>query len=180
MPKAVDSPKLIVLIQAVCTHWEKSARGGASAVQRNQVPEALKLPDFKSPSVPLSYVVHRVYYSGRNGFAEPTRSTVEVLTTEPSNLGGVSLNFDKDILTVFYQYSRSQGAPERYSRKIEALNLSLNQWGRVLYNGRHSGMEGYWWYEKWVYNLGLFSSPSPSVLVKTEPIKVFTQMAHML
>lgn len=179
MPKVADSTNRVVLIQAICTHWEKSARGGASAVQRNQVPESLKLTDFKVTSAPLSYVVHRVNYGGRNGFAEPTRNTGEVLTTEPSKLGAMSLVMDGDTLTAFYQYSRRQGAPERYSQKIEALKLSLNQWGSVLYNGRHSGMEGYWCYEKWVYNVGLFSSPPLSVFVTTEPVKVFTQMAHL-
>jgi len=179
MPKVDDPPELVVLIQSVCTHWEKTERGGASAVQRNRVPEALRLPIFRPESVLISYVLHCVDYGGRNGFAEPTRSMVKVLTTEPARLGSVSLAVDADILTVFYQYRRGQGAPERYSRRIEVLKLSLNQWGRVLYNGRHTGTEGYWCYEKWVYNVGLFSSPSPSVFLTTEPVKAFTQMAHL-
>lgn len=179
MPKAADPPKPVVLIQAIRTRWEKSERGGPSAAQRNQVPEALKLPHFNPVAAPLSSVVHRADYSSKNGFAEPTKSIVDVLTTEPSNLGGVSLAVDDDELAVFYQYSRSQGAPEHYSRKIEALNLSLNQWGSVSYNGRHSGLEGYWWYGKWIYNIGLFSLPSLPIFVTTKPVNIFTQMAHL-
>lgn len=180
MPKAAHPPNLVVLIQVVHTHWEKSERGGARAVQRNQVPEAVKFPNHETESGPLSFVAHRVDYGGRNGFAEPLRSVVEVSVTEPTKLPGVSLAVDADTLYVSYQYSMSLGAPERYARKIEALRLSLNQWGRVCYNGRHSGYEGYWWYEKWVYNVGLFSSPPLSVFLTTKPVKVFPQMAHLL
>ena len=95
-----------MLIQAIRTRWDKSERGGQSAERRNQVPEALKLPGFNSVAAPLSYVVHRADYDGRNSFAEPIRSTIDELTTEPSNLAGVSFAVDDDKLMVFYQYSR--------------------------------------------------------------------------
>ena len=99
---------------------------------------------------------------------------------EPNHLRGIATSFASEILTVSYQYSTSQGAPERYAQKIEALNLSSGQWGRIEYNGRHSDMDnGHWWYEKWVYNIGLFSHPPMSAFTRSEPTKFFSQMAHL-
>jgi len=128
----------------------------------------------------LFYVIHQAYYGSRNGFTGPTRSTRKVSSTQPPKAGGISLAFDGNRLSVFYQYDRSQGAPERFSRKIEALNLSLCQWGRILYNGRHSHLEGHWCYEKWVYNIGLFASSPMPKFTQSEPVKIFNRMAHLL
>ena len=180
MGKIVDPQSLVVVIQAISTHWEKSARGGPYAVLRSHVPKAVKLPDFSATNVPLSYVLHSVHFASRNDFAEPTKSSITVSETELTGLDGVSIDFANGTLSVFYQYDTSQGAPERYARKIEALKLTKGLWGRVEYNGRHSGAEGYWWYEKWVYNIGLFSHPSVSAFTESEPTKIFSQMAHLL
>jgi hypothetical protein len=180
MPKHEEAtpPALAVYIQAICTYWHKPSRGGTDALPRNRVPEAVSLPP--SPSAPKSgdYVLHRATYTAKNGFAAPTSSSLGITPYCPPNTGGVSLSFEDDALHVAYQWDRSQGAPERYSRKVEAFRLSPQQWGRVSYNGRRSG-ESCWWYEKWVYNIGLFSSPPLSVFVMTDPVKVFTQMAHL-
>ena len=179
MPKAAVS-STVVIVQAICTHWGKSERGGASAVLRNRVPETLAFPCYESVSDPLFYVIHQVYYGSRNGFTEPTKSTLEVSTTEPANIGGIFPKVESDRLKVFHQYDRSQGAPERFGQKIEALSLSLGQWGRILYNGRHTDTDGHWYYEKRVYNVGLFAHSTSPKFTQTEPVKVFNRMAHLL
>ena len=56
--KAIASQNLIIAIQAISTKWEKPARGGANAVLRNRVPEALKVPEFSASDVPVSYMIH--------------------------------------------------------------------------------------------------------------------------
>ena len=178
MPKAIASQNLIIAIQAISTKWEKPARGGANAVLRNRVPEALKVPEFSASDVPVSYMIHSVSYGVRNNFAEPIESGVSVSAVAPDHLHGVTLDFANDALTVSYQYNASHGAPGRHSRKTEALNLSLGQWGRILHNGRCS-WEDYWWYEKHVYNIGLFPDPFRSAFIQTKPTKIFSQMAHL-
>lgn len=178
MAKAVDPQSLVVVIQDISTHWEKSARSGANAVLRNRVPDALKLPNFDVSNAPLSYVLHSVRYAGRNNFAEPIKNIVTVSEIVPTELKGIFTSYVENMLGVSYQYNIGQGAPERYGRKIEALNLSSGQWGRIEYNGRHSWGE-YWWYEKQIYNIGLFPHPSVSAFTRSEPTKVFSQMAHL-
>ena len=180
MAKTVDPQSSVVVIQTIFTQWEKSARGGANAVLRNQVPDALNLPSSDVVPAPLFYVLHLVSYSNRNNFAEPIRNTVQTSMVEPNHLRGITTSLASEILTVSYQYSTSQGAPERHAQKIEALNLSFGQWGRIEYNGRHSDMDnGHWWYEKRVYNIGLFAAPSASAFTRSEPTKIFSQIAHL-
>ena len=174
---------LTICIQCVRTCWHRAARGGPGATQRNRVPESLKLPDFKVAPVPLSYVTHHATYSDTNNFAEPLKSSaVTVSLTEPLDLGGLSLSFQSDAVGVYYQWDTSQGAPPRYTGRKEALHLYRGQWGRVCYNGRHGAEHfdsGEWWYEKWVYNVGLFAEFMPSIFLKTEPVKVASYMAHL-
>lgn len=179
-PEEAVSPSLVVYIQAICTHWDKSSRGGTDVLPRNRVPEAVSFPPPASAPKPGDYVFHRSTFTDKNGFAAPTSSSLGVTPYCPTNTGGITLSREADALCVAYQWDRSQGAPERYSAKVEALRLSPEQWGRVRYNGRLTDFDnGTWWYEKWVYNVGLFSVPPSSIFVTTEPVKIFTQMAHL-
>ena len=182
MPKSEEAtdPAYAFYIQAICTSWDKSSRGGADALPRNRVPEAVTLP--APASVPKSgdFILHRSTFTAKNGFAAPTSSNLGVTPYCPKNTGGITLSRRGDSLQVTYQWDWSQGAPERYAAEVEAFCLLPYQWGRVRYNGRLSDFDnGTWWYEKWVYNVGLFSSPPPSVFVTAEPVKVFTQISHL-
>ena len=182
MPKHEEAapPALAVYIQAICTYWDKSSRGGTDASPRNRVPEAVSLPPSPSAPKPGDYVLHRSVFTANTGFIAPTSSSLGITPYRPPNTGGVTLSLEDDALVVAYQWDRSQGAPERCFARVDAFCLSPEQWGRVRYNGRLTDFDnGTWWYEKWVYNVGLFSAPPPSVFVATEPLKVFTQMAHL-
>lgn len=157
MPKSeeVIAPSPAVYIQAICTRWDKSSRGGTDALPGNRVPEAVSLPP--PASVPMSgdYVFHRSTFIDKNGFAAPTSSSLGITPYCPPSTGGITLALEDSVLHVAYQWDWSQGAPERYSGRVAALSLQPEQWGRVRYNGRHSG-ESSWWYEKWVYKSACF------------------------
>jgi hypothetical protein len=177
MPKADDPQSQVVVIQAICTHWEKSARGGLNAVLRNRVPEAVKVAEAKIPLSPLIHVAQYVYNSGLNKYTKPVRTIIAPPTTTPRQAKGIFFDFAGDMLSVAYQYDRGQGAPERFAGKVKAFDLSQGEWGRIRYNGRYSDVDnGHWWYEKWVWNIGLFSSVSPTAFLKTEPVKVASYM----
>lgn len=50
----------------------------------------------------------------------------------------------------------------------------------MLYNGRHVYFDdGQWGYDKWIYNIGLFDSVRSSAFVTMEPVKIYSQMAHL-
>ncbi len=176
MPKVGKPLIQVVIVQEIHTHWEKSARGGPKAFLRNQVPEAVKLEDIEVDPGSLLYVTQHVYYSSRNNFAEPTRTVTAPPTMVVPQFDGVFLDFDNGALAASYQYNRGHGAPERSAWKTKAFSLSEGEWGRIRYNGRHSDMDGYWGYDKWVWNVGLFSSISPSAFLETEPVKVASYM----
>jgi hypothetical protein len=87
----------------------------------------------------------------------------------------VSAELVKDRLHVHYTWGRAGGAPRRDSRR-DVLILEKGQWGRVLYNGRHTSTSSDWWYEKWVFNIGFFAELDPRVFLGTTPVKVHSAM----
>lgn len=173
------SQGLIICIQAICVHWDKGQRGGTEAARRNQVSEALSMPSFEPMQQSPSWVKHEAIFSADNAFTAPVCSSVEVIVYGPVKLGGISLAFTGDALNVYYQWDRSQGAPERSSYRHKAFCVSIGEWGRVRYNGRLSYYDGDWYYEKWVYNIGLFQSPPLNVFLKTEPKHIYSHMGHL-
>ena len=74
--------------------------------------------------------------------------------------------------------------PWRYSTTNKVANLQVNQWCKVLFNGRFSSYryasgECDHWYEKWVLNIGYFSKIKSGIFLNTEPIKTYSRMAHL-
>ncbi len=138
------------------------------------------MPSFEAlPDLP-SYVKQEARFTAGNGFAAPVRNDVEVTAHEPVKLDGLFLAIAGDTLNVYYQWDWKQGAPARSSYKHEAFCVSIGEWGRVRYNGRLTDYDnGTWWYEKWVYNIGLFQSPPLNVFLMTEPQHIYSQMGHL-
>lgn len=101
------------------------------------------------------------------------------------------VNFSEGVLTARYQWKATLGAPGRrvldksgmllpvnHSPLQKAFELQTGQWGRILYNGRHSDWDnGGWSYDKYVVNIGLFVDPKPDVFLSTKPLKTYSKMA---
>jgi hypothetical protein len=85
-----------------------------------------------------------------------------------------------DGLRISWQYTpEDAGMPIRRPKKNDFFDLPVNQWGRVIYNGRFSEWEGGWWYSKSVFNIGVFEHPVASVFVETAPSVVLDKMAKL-
>jgi hypothetical protein len=172
----------VVCVQCIEMSWTKQSRGGPSAVLRNGVAEALPLPslDLKETKGASCYFSHRVEYDERNDFAAPIREKSGDSSALALDLGSLLLSLADGALLVNYMYQYRQGAPERHPASLPALRLQLGQWGRVLYNGRLVDYDnGTWSYERRVYNIGLFAAITPGIFMTTEPVKVFSQIAHL-
>ncbi|KAA8787086.1 hypothetical protein EC604_24955 [Paenibacillus amylolyticus] len=58
-----------------------------------------------------------------------------------------------------------------------AFGLTSNEYGRVLYNGRHIYQDtGEWYYELNILNMLLTEQKDPNVLIDQEPLNVYNQI----
>ena len=192
-------PVPVICIQEIETSWTKASRGGEGAVKRGYVPEAVELPfsgSYSSSTTEMnSFLLHLLSYSERTQYKAGSKLLESDVGANKSaeilNRGGVRVNFDGNFLTARYQWAESLGAPMRrrqdstgtfvdvgHSPVQKAFELQIGQWGRILYNGRHTDYDnGMWSYDKHVFNIGLFVNPMPDIFLTTQPIKTYSKMA---
>jgi hypothetical protein len=173
---------MLAVVQIVFTRWSKEFRGGPGATARNRVPEADEFPlPPKRPAEP-SYVVHTIkhVFGSLPGIGRLPGPALQVLSAEePFHAGCLSASWcDQQRLQVDYQWTSDAGMPARYPRR-GVLTLQPGQWGRVRYNARIR-LTGHdcsaWWYEKWVFNIGLFPVLAARAFLDSEPIKIHSEM----
>ena len=93
------------------------------------------------------------------------------------------MTLDGEKLTAEYNWRGTFGsyamkAPRRQAFLQKALEIQVGQWGRILYNERHTDFDfGIWGYGKHVFNIGLFVNPLPDVFLTTPPIKTYSKLA---
>ena len=172
----------IICIQEIRTTWTKQSRGGSGAVARNRVPEELPLPEVLTIKDCPTVLYHKQWYKEQEDIFSLCKTDFEVSKTLSFNLNGISIARTDDGLRTYWEYHRDMGAPPRSSKSQAALVLEANQWGRVLYNGRHSP-DHYdnsdWWYDRWVFNVGIFWKPTVDVFIASPPVKIFSQIAQL-
>ena len=175
--RRAEIPEPTICIQEFYTSWTKRSRGGSGAVARNNVPEALPLPEVAQVSDSPTVLKHLLVYKEQDNFFERARDSFEIGKSIPHRLQGICIAYANGELRVSWN-QWGVGAPKRPAIPQPVLVLQRDQWGRVLFNGRQN-WEGPWWYERWVYNIGLFTRPNRDVFVATEPAKIFSMMASL-
>ncbi|MNC53655.1 hypothetical protein D3C76_1397000 [compost metagenome] len=81
-----------------------------------------------------------------------------------------------------FQYSHFCGKPVRYDKLYnplaeKAFELSSNEYGRIMYNGRHTHLDtGEWYYELHLVNAMLIEDTSPNVWISKDPTKEYKQL----
>jgi hypothetical protein len=167
----------IVVIQHIVTKWDKSARGGENAVQRNAVPEAAKLSVAQWEGRGIEVLQQSLYYRW-----DRSVDPIERITTNPParpiRIGCVVVEVAGEEVTAEFRYDRGcGGAPERgWARKT--MRVSQEMWVQMVYNGRFTG-EDYWWYEKHVVNVGLFERLSSGLFTRCAPATRFEAMGEL-
>lgn len=178
----MDTAGSIVIIQRISTDWTKQSRGSPGAIKRNSTPQALTLPLEELPPGGCSFIEHSSSFSERRDFEDPRPSiSFENFVLErPMRFGGVLVQRDAGRVRVSWNYtSEDAGMPLRPQKKNDAFELALNQWGRVIYNGRFNGEGEIWWYQKSVLNVGLFARAAAAVFVETVPDVVIDKTAML-
>jgi hypothetical protein len=176
----MQSGSKMEIIQEINVVWSKLSQSGEKAKKRDAVPEAIVLP--KSAT---SIGFHqKLWFGEQAGFDVPEKVEVKSFRDYPD-----SRSFDGypghtrregELLIVSYTYDENLvGAPYRGQLAREVLNLGPGEWGRIIYNGRFSaGRE--WRYKKTVINVVNAVEFDANLLLKTQPKKVFRDIANLL
>lgn len=179
---AVDS---CGLVQVVHLYWDKSARGGQGARDRNAVPQAFPVPEAGLGGAGRYLWIAESHWNGRNAFAAPFSDLHRrVDVANGYTHGCVSVSDHPDGLQVRYDYSKGKGgAPDRWffskttgygESPSRSLLVRPGEWVRVCYNGRFSeldyGDSSTWRYEQTTVNVAWFSGePDSRVFLDREP-----------
>lgn len=180
------------VVQVVRLEWDKSARGGQGARDRNAVPEAFAVPASDLAGAGGHLRIGIASWSGRNAFAAPSSDrTRRMAVADGFTFGCVRVSPHPDGLEVRYQYDRAHGgAPDRWyinwsSESIPSPGRSFvvcpGRWVRVCYNGRFSCIDsGNWWYEQATVNVAWFEGdPDGRVFLDSEPAEELRVLADL-
>ncbi len=165
-----------VVIQRVHCLWTKQSRGGDGARTRNAVPLAVLLPGIDCDS---GFALHTAVFSEETNFKQ---ADVVRAADDFAGLGLRDLLLRRDGAVVHVQFVRDSynaARPSSYPHH-DVFGLRMNDWLRIVYNGRYvDHCSGVWWYEQSAYSVGFFSGCSADVFVATEPVSSFFEMAKL-
>jgi hypothetical protein len=173
-----------VLVQKIVTIWTKKSRGSPGSIRRNSLPQAVALPLGQRNIENYALLEHTVVFHERSDFQDPRNdlTTTDILDIHRAlRIGCVLVERERLGLRVGWKYDGSDaGIPDRSKTPQGAVNVGLNSWARVVYNGRFSlDWEGGWWYEKKIVNVGLFTQAVDSVFVNSTPYVAIHRMAKL-
>ncbi len=175
------------IVQIILSQWGKPSRGGSSAIERNTMPEAFAIPLTSTRIPEQSFLIHSVrkMHDSIPGYSRTPSSGLTIQSiTDVFDCDCVKVSARNDAIHVDFQWNPRAGMPERYPKK-DILVLQAGQWGQICYNERHSPYHEVhcefdtWWYEKWVFNIGLFTTVSPTLFVDQKPDQVYSLMEHL-
>ncbi len=180
------------LVQVVHVRWEKSARGGQGARDRNSVLAANVVLDADLVGIGSQLGVGVSKWSECNAFAAPISShSQRIAIADGYAFGCVRVTSHRDGLQLHYEYGYANGgAPDRSflnwpSASGESPGRSIvvrhNEWVRVCYNGRFSCFDsGNWWYEQTTINVAFFDGePNGRVFLDREPSQELRALADL-
>lgn len=179
-----------ILLQFITLRWEKDVRGAPFSTARNDMEKAFRLPDMLfsyDTSYGLPY--HRMLIlQNKNGFEKiQDKSVILKPTAKNFKLGCVLIDSkepesENSEYDVTFTYFPECGKPIRYDKRYQplterAFGLTSNEYGRVVYNGRHIYHDtGEWYYELNILNMLLTEQKDPNVLIDQEPLNVYNQI----
>jgi hypothetical protein len=180
------------LVQIIRLHWDKSARGGQGARDRNAVPLAFGVPADQLLHATGQLHVEESHWGDSNAFAKPFHYRHHRVPVEAGfSFACVTISEHPQGLLVRYRWSWGRGgAPDRWfinagTGNAESASRDLvvqaGQWARVSSNGRFTDFDtGNWWYEQVTVNVAWFDGePSGQVFVGSAPVRDFRQLANL-
>ena len=165
------------VIQVIKTSWGKSSRAGSATVQRNAVPEVLRVPLLEHPGDEAVFE-HRVSFDGHQKISVPTEETETLHPKNPLRVKGIVYSRTQNGTEITYQHDPYWvGAPVR-SAYARVFLVKPDGWLQIRYNGRFSN-HGFWSYQKVIINVAVLTSVNVGIFFDTQPSKSFSDLASL-
>jgi hypothetical protein len=174
-----------LLLQAITLRWRKETRGAPYSTLRNRYAKAFQIPDTLY-NYDLSYGLpyHEVIIEqDKNGF-EVVKNKCSILDANEKSrrLGCIEIGETESGHLFTFKYSSYCGKPVRYDKFYnplveKAFELLPNEYGRIVYNGRHSLLDtGEWYYEIHILNALHTELTNSDLLTAQTPVKEYKQL----
>jgi len=182
----------MLLLQHIQLSWDKGCRGAPYSASRNRLPKAYELSKTFFDRSSLGYPAHYIYLQqNEDGINEKINRIYTLTEYENVRVGATEILNQSDYYEVRYRYDFHSAIPSRqkydphdciYKPLNElAMNLKPNEYGRIIYNGRFSSRDSYWYYILEIVNI--FNSPANktplNIFTKNEPDIIYEQIEFL-
>ncbi len=172
------------IIQIVTVHWSKKSRGNPNATIRNSIPESTELPtDFLAVPKGAYYIHQQNYYEFQNFQSDSKCWSQKKDSAFKFDCIEIYKKDDNSFTINYCHKPDIAGRPVRpkSSHDVEAMSLSIGQFGRIRHNGRFNDFDtGDWYYEKVVFNIAITKERKNfDLFIKNKPDKQFDDMADL-
>ncbi|QDH23084.1 hypothetical protein [Saccharibacillus brassicae] len=184
-PRPVEHEERLI-VQTLTFRWGKEARGAPFSTARNEYGKAFRIPD---PLLHCDTAQGLLYQEilirqDAKGFEKiHDRSSILKPSEGVYSVQGIEIQKTDSEYLCSFRYSEECGKPIRQDRRYnllveKAFELKAGEYGRMIYNGRHtSTYTGEWYYELHMINVLPTADPNPNVFIDTEPVKEYKQIA---
>ena len=173
----------MIAVQTIHVNWTKNSRGGDLATLRNRIPRAFPL---RIPADFPDLVWHTIKFAETDRFENPhTESVVSDSSDDQFGCSNISIDHSDDSAVLTYRY-RDGAPPRQFYDKTgtsvspsHAIEIGINQWAAIEYNGRHTTRDGMWWYEHVIVNVAVAATLDHRAFLANTPIERYTQLASL-
>jgi len=182
----------MLVVQHIKLYWDKKFRGAPHSTSRNRLPKAYELPKSFFDYNPIGYPTHYIYLQqNENGIDEKINCVNTLSEYENVRIGAIEILRHDDNYEVRYRYDFHFAIPTRqkYDPKDSvykplnefAMTLKQNEYGRIIYNGRFSSYDSFWYYNLDIINV--LNSPTDktplNIFIASEPDKLYKQIEFL-
>lgn len=138
----------MLLLQHIVLTWHKECRGAPYSTNRNQMQKAYLLPSNFFDYRAVGFSSHHLHFiQNKKELFKDYDKIVPILKYDVIHFASLELIKQEDTYDIRYRYDLDSSIPRRYSFCVEkggyiplnelAMNLKLEEYGRILYNGKN-------------------------------------------
>lgn len=174
-----------LILQTITMRWGKEVRGAPFSTARNHYQKAFRIPEaLFNYSTDYGLPYHELLIVQDKKGIEIINNRTPILDLSQRNwrVADIEIERTESEYLFTFNYSTNCGKPIRVDRFYHALvekafRLRVNEYGRIIYNGRHTSQDtGEWYYELHIINAISTEDKNPDVMIDKEPLKEYKQL----
>ncbi|WP_186381021.1 hypothetical protein [Paenibacillus xylanexedens] len=173
------------ILQTITMRWGKEVRGAPFSTARNNFQKAFQIPEaLFSYSTSYGLPYHELLIVQDKKGIEIINQRTPILDPSQKSwrIGNIEIERTESEYLLTFNYSYDCGKPVRVDQFHHALvekafGLKANEYGRIVYNGRHIFQDtGEWYYELHIINVISTEDKNRDILIDKEPLKQYNQL----